>query len=584
VKCQSDFNAIALQAPRHIIDITGVNVVESSGLLLETNYHAYIHAKLLYLDGGEQKVLVSGSANFSSPAWLQPDANAEAVIVRKDESIPDDVESLGLNILISAPQAKPLPAIELVEGSYVSDTIKLLLIAYEENGIIEIPLLQNWKGTIVAAYSKSYGGFSEVTSHKNNETLQIYSTAIHPGEILWLLNNEETVAKIILHNSTQIQQHSTTGSERKMRMALGSLGTESPDIALLFQCIKALTSESTSKPKGSSSGKQKQPDDSTPESPDTLIIELDAKKKDKTSGRYRLSMGGEIGLIIDALLYNIKSERHISLNRGLNEDKHGRNEEDLKNSDDEVTADIPVNDKNKELDLFCQRQLKSTIKTLGQFLKTNKANQSSVIAALGIMALAHQLTIQQEGHNPKREWITDEIICDLGHIICEYLLSDKDVFFSDASEESMYKSDEWARVLSYCAWLFYYLDVSYKERLPVSAQKEEKNQVYWGNACWLYLAQNLAHDDIARRFASERIAETGNNPMKNWFETLKSLGLVLKDARQLPLRTGFKLASSPKKTFSGFRMVIDQENLITLASINKPGATSGFGASHLDII
>ena len=113
----------------------------------------------------------------------------------------------------------------------------------------------NWKGNIVVAYAKAYGGFDEIASTHNNRVLQIDSNVIHPGEILWLLNNGEPVSKIILHNTTQIHQHSTTGSERKMRHALGSLGTESPDIALLFECIKKLTSETKTTPKGSSSKK-----------------------------------------------------------------------------------------------------------------------------------------------------------------------------------------------------------------------------------------------------------------------------------------------------------------------------------------
>ena len=72
--------------------------------------------------------------------------------------------------------------------------------------------------------------------------------------------------------------------------------------------------------------------------------------------------------------------------------------------------------------------------------------------------------------------------------------------------------------------------------------------------------------------------------MKNWFETLKILGLVLKDDDQLPLKTGFKLAKSPKKAFSGFRLVINKEANVTLASIKKPGVISNFGSGHLDIV
>jgi len=495
----------------------------------------------------------------------------------------DDVMSLGLNLLINASQVEPLPDIEFVENSYASGTIKLLLIAYEDNGVIEIPLLDDWKGNIVAAYAKAYGGFDEISSLNNNTVLQIDSTVIHPGEVLWLLNNGKTVSKVLLHNSTQIQQHSTTGSERKMRLALGSLGTESPDIELLFQCIKALTSDAKSTSKGASSRKKKQSDDSNPESPDTLITELDTRKKDKTSGRYRLSTGGDIGLILDALLYSIKTEGEISLNRGLNEDKHGRNEEGLKGSDDEI-INMSVDKKNEQLDLFCQKKLKSTIKSLSQFLTINKANEAGITAALGIMALVHQLTVQQENKKSKREWVTEKILCSLFIVICEFLLSDKDPFYSDVDEDSIYQSDEWGRVLSYSVWLSYYSRIAYRKRLPISAQKEESDQLYWSNACWLYLSQHLAHDDLARRFAGERIVEIENDSMKNWFETFKTLGLVLKADGQLPLKTGFKLAKSPKKAFSGFRMVINQATNITLASIKEPGVVSGFGASHLDII
>jgi len=43
-----------------------------------------LHAKILWIEGDEQELLVTGSANPSRPAWLDTRSNAEAILVRVD--------------------------------------------------------------------------------------------------------------------------------------------------------------------------------------------------------------------------------------------------------------------------------------------------------------------------------------------------------------------------------------------------------------------------------------------------------------------------------------------------------------------
>lgn len=83
----------------------GVRFVDARGVMGSVGYSesAQLHAKMIFVEGDGERLLVSGSANPSAAAWLQPDTNAEAVLVRTDVG-DEELERLGIPQLIVAPE------------------------------------------------------------------------------------------------------------------------------------------------------------------------------------------------------------------------------------------------------------------------------------------------------------------------------------------------------------------------------------------------------------------------------------------------------------------------------------------------
>jgi len=565
-----------VQAPSQLVNMEGVTIVESSGLTKSKSAHDYIHAKLLSFESDEKQLLVTGSANLSAPAWLAlgKQANAEAIIVRSDEDTLEVIKELGLAELEHAERVLELPEPEETLDDPATESLILLILPYNEGEPIEIPLEPEWTGNLLLGYETTYKSLISLPNRISNGRMLVESKNVVPGEVILLIRNEKTVARIILHNIKQIQQYTSTGLERKVRQALGSLGTESPDINMLFECMDKLTPTNNRDSVQPGSKKGERAASKPEEEPTTLITAIANRKTDKQSGRHRLPTTADIGLIIDAILYNLKSQIGSEA-RGANEDNQGRSEEDLIDADDE-TPDIPTSESagtEPDLGAICQKKMKQTIQKLGQYLSMKPAN--AVPAALGILILTHRLNSL---NNEKHTFISQSLLIELFSVLTENLLLDKDPFLPDSEEGSIFSSDEWGRLLGYITWLAYHADVALKQRLPLSSSTEEKENLRCSNACWLYLAQHISADKLAGSEASRLVAESGSEPMKFWLEAMALFRSEKDKESILGLISGFDLATSPYGAFSGTRLVISDRNEtpVMLASISRSKVRSAF--------
>jgi hypothetical protein len=89
----------------HAARTTGARFVDARACLGRLGFadSSALHAKMMLVEGDGRDLLVAGSANPSSAAWLRIDANAEAVLVRRD--VPnEDLKRLGLRDLAEAPE------------------------------------------------------------------------------------------------------------------------------------------------------------------------------------------------------------------------------------------------------------------------------------------------------------------------------------------------------------------------------------------------------------------------------------------------------------------------------------------------
>lgn len=565
-----------VNAPKSILKIDSVNVLECDSLLSDVE-QSYIHAKLLYIESKEESVLITGSANLSAPAWVKSgeQANAEAVLIRLGKSAASSFKSLGFGDLKNAVKIKSLPAITSLASSDDNCSPQLLVINYEHGCPLAIPWDKPAKSLSVG-YLVDFSVFEPVTHVRKGYEIHIRELDIRPGEILHVRDGDNAVLYILLHHEQRIREYSSTGTERKLRLALGSLNTSKPELDMLFKYVGRLMSgdvERGRRPISKAFGDTKADSGEI----ESLISNFNDRIRNKSSGRMSLIAGGDIGLILSTLISGLSIASGAD-NSGINEDRLGRNEEELVGQDDEDLGGIVEQTRNDDIKEFISRKLNSVIVKLDEYLCVHGVNACH--AALGVVTFVHHLLKANE------DYVTHEELADLFYVLTNNLLSDRDPVVLDAlDDQSIYKSDDWGRLMGYVVWLAFYANVAMRNRLPLSAVKEDKDLLIWQNACWLYLAQRVATDKFIYKIAGELITDSKSEKMQQWFSALYNTGKSLNKSGK-SLGIGFGLASSPDgKAFSGYRIVTDSDtNQVRLASISGEGIYTSYAKGFLNVI
>jgi len=560
-------------APSEIIKLDGIKVVESSNMLNDEGSSQYIHAKFIHFANEEKQIFVSGSANLSAPAWLRSgdSGNAEAIIYRADEEAKDLISELGILKLRQCPPISELThSIEDFEYKTV-DSIALIISSFDEQqNSISIPIHDAWTGQIQAGYYK--GSSRLLIEHRvKHGCLLIDCSDVRPGEILTLWIESRIIARVLVHHIHQIKQYSSTGMERKLRQAIGSLGTHTPDLDLLSLCMDRLTTVESSKPKSVQARSIiNEAADSSKEAPDSLINRFDDRMHKNNSGRKRLAVDGDIGLIMDFLIRSL-STKEASQSKGQNEDKYGRNEEELIGSDDvgvEEVSGSTVLEENQRIS--CRNKLERTLSRLSIFLATGNSSES-VPAVLSILILVHKLS----QHEILKKCVDQELLSRLFSCISKNLLSDRDRFFDDSQDQELQNSEEWGRMLGYITWLAYFAGIKFQSRPPLSTSVEDTKIMNWQSACWLYIAQRVTSDVLVLEEANRLVWESESPGFKLWFDDLVNHA-------HMSLK-GHEFATS-LKGFCGYRIVLDVSDKVLLASINVPGKNTEMLASYVELI
>ena len=571
-----------VKAPSTLIDYD-VDVLDSESLLekVKDDSYGYVHAKLLYIQSKQGSVLISGSANLSAPAWLANGntSNAEAVLIRQDEYADDSFINLGFNNIDNGQMVTELLPSSGEEEKSSTQTVKFILSSYEGGKHITIP----WDGMnheITIGYQADLNHFQSIDFEIKGDAIVLDEKDVLQGEILHINSKGTILSYVMIHYEQQIKEYSSTSSERKFRMALGSLSTDAPDMNIIFDCIGRLMLDPKIQPaKLSKASVKKGSQSHVDTTPDTLITELGNRNTDKESGRLKLFYEGDIALILNTLIFSMSTEN--SGRSGLNEDKYGRNEEETVGKDDEETEQslesIAIQHNLDSLAESSNRKLKSVLINLDEYLASHGTDGCH--AALGITVFIFHLM------NEKESWVEDSILTDLFSILCKYLFTEKDyIFTSELDDDDFYKSDEWGRLLGYAIWLAYKAGVVMRNRLPVSASSDQKSILRWKNSCWLYFAQRVVSDDMVKSTAGKLFTDSRSEIMQSWFSAMVRTGQDLQN-HIFSEDSGFSFASSPVKSFEGYRLVVEvPEKYIKMATVSEAGKINQYLTEALNIV
>jgi len=333
----------------------GVRFVDASSLGRGKG-KGYLHAKGLWVQGEEgQFVLVTGSANPSSPAWneVPKKRNSEAVIVYLGNSALKLAEALGITSIPAMPElgketlellAKRSAQTKTDHESSASIFVliaealeKEILIHYQGSEIDQVKVIRCWE----------YGGekyFSPTNICWNNLGLHIEIKIEDLNKVGFLeieLKDGRRIQAFVHHPKT-IGRLNRTSNQRRFQEAFDSLESGSPDLPTLIRLAANLifdeTVTSASTVLKGQGKKKKEGGEPVEDSLGSLSIAIEeTKERRKSIKDFR---GGDLAYIIDTLIYRLGLSLRTATEQlemvGSNEEEQVGKEEDISPTLDEI--------------------------------------------------------------------------------------------------------------------------------------------------------------------------------------------------------------------------------------------------------
>lgn len=589
-----------VQGPNALLSLKGVSTVNSEAMLSDTDNHKYIHAKAIYIQDRVNPVLVVGSANPSSSAWLRKgDAcNAEVVLVRMDKGVKSAATDLGFHLLTKAPEVDSITAKRAFANESSANPDSVLVTSY----LLGSQLVVDWncvhKQTVICLENSSGEILEEILLKRGRSQHGIQIDASLRSELatasIWEANDR--VARVLLFYADEIESITAKGTRKKFRDALGSLNTDSPELKILFNCLDKIIFDSKDKllktvsQRSSHNIKEKENEGAS------LVVEWSGVSANIKGKSKRLRASDDLTSLLDAFVYGLGSEV-VETSAFSAEDKFGRNEEELVGSDDEdddnegyLEETLPAGNEmsDDEKIALCHRRIKTitnkicnSLDLLGKKKLTHLELLPTLLAVVSLLKELNQRSRQFDWIHKEFQILPSETIVKLFAKICEYwwgsnygLLHQKDGDISIIDEV-----DELVRLRGLLVWLAWYVDIVYEPRVPFGEERDKRDSRLWMNSVYILLAQMTASDEMIEEEAA-RICASENKDCLKWFSELVKFGQYLNDSYR-KARSNKGLLSQPcdgcwvlhkNEAFVGLRYCYSADgNSVKMPSVSKEG-------------
>jgi len=537
-----------VQGPNTLLSLKGVSTVNSEVMLSDTDSHKYIHAKALYIQDRVQPVLVVGSANPSSPAWLRKGdtCNAEAVLVRMDASVKNAAIDLGFNLLTKAPIVDRITAKKKSANENYTNSDSQLITSY----LLGRQLVVDWdvvhKKTVLCLENSSGEILEEYSLKKGKGRHEIQIGATLRSELaaasIWVANDR--IARVLIFFADEIEAISAKGTKKKFRDALGSLNTDSPELKVLFKCLDKIIFDSKDEATKFVSQQTSLNDKGKENEGASLVVEWSGVSASIKGKNKRLRASDDLTSLLDAFVYGLGSEV-VETSAFSAEDKFGRNEEELIGSDDDeyeddVEGNLPTVDgmTDDEKVALCHRKIKTITnkicKSLDQLGKKKVSHLELLPALLAVVSLLKELnqrSRQFDWIHEEFQILPDEALDKLFAKICEcWWGSNYGLLHQNEGDSAIIDEvDELVRLRGLLVWLAWYVDIAYEPKAPFSEERDKRDDRLWMNSVYILLAQMTAGDEMIEEEAA-RICASENEDCLKWFSELVKFGQYLNDS------------------------------------------------------
>jgi hypothetical protein len=535
-----------VQMPVKEMDIPGINFVRANQLGAtsdsENTSAGYLHAKGLYFKSEQgESIFVSGSANPSTPAWLdeQGSGNAELMLLRRGEDTDQLALDLGFTEIESMPQLLGEDRLKIAETwdsrSSDSQTTRRSGMAVVEDGQIfidvgEMAPISKPTITLIGVDDLEIAQVTDIPLKPGKGISSFSPEQLSKGMLIRLSEGTYQPIDCLLHHAGLVAEQSRTGVQRRFKEALLSLETDTPDIALLIDCIdKIVFSDSKSGQQGQSRFKVRSGEDPETEDsgPSTLAINVEDTKKKLT--KKRLDYAGDFGFLLDALLYHLRVQGDKTVE---SLDLRGRNEEEQVDSDDDDEGTTLPPQKRLELLDLCHAKVRLVVtRMIHQFQAYSDGKltlDDVLVRLLGVLAVMRELR-RCDG---RVVWIdkgkttvpAKERLRLFEETLFTLFEGESSLLRLEAMGDDFKHSDDVARLKGLLVWLAWDCGLSIDYHAGFMESPEKQDTRLKRNAMMLALAQSIESDSVVIDEARQSIGSLSTSEL-DWLKGLQQLML-----------------------------------------------------------
>jgi HKD family nuclease len=500
----------------------------------------YLHAKALLFETTDgQELLVTGSANASSPAWLAAakERNAEIVVLRSSSKRQSVAAALGLKKLHTQPrltdeawnsiQRRRAPASS-------TSTYQVPLVAVETEDGFEIytksvkdALLP--QVTLVNTSGDQIGVYDAAGAEPRLLTIEVPEAEIRrQASLISLQTASGKSIFATIHHTFNVPVSAQTEKQKQLRIALDSLSGDAPMFDEMFKLVERVVfdepSDDREAPKGGRKG-----DKSIPQEPPAEQTVFASSLKDRRAARLRerFASSGDLGLLLDALnrRLGIGLEAEVTSTVGV-----ARSEEDIIGSDDEELASSGEIDE-VEIARTCQRKtarmmrrMTAQLERAGALKDTAFVAVSQLAAVLGVLQLLRELewkrvrSLRGETYILYRE--ERRFFLDATRLL--YARRSAIMEYARAVHEADNMPAEIGTALGLLFWLAYDIGIDLRYEFDQEDRKEREISVR-EMARLLAMAPQLCGDDFTEQKARDAIIrfsayEEEEGAAEEWYE------------------------------------------------------------------
>lgn len=474
----------------------------------------YLHAKAILIESTDgQEVLITGSANPSTAAWLAPPVmrNAEAVVVRdntQDQVVADikqlaeqpELTDVSWQLIRNRPKRN-------VEDKSAAPTL-VLAIAVDSSLVINLPpgVPELWDEIQV------FDGQGNLLEALNNIACDEGWLRISLGDIArykaasWVELSAQGIVKFraLIHHREELTNLGQTGTERALRESLATLTGESPMLEDVLKIISKVifAEDEFAIKRAESSGQRSEAEfDSSSEIPQ---FEISIGATPQGIRKKQFYAEGDLGLILNALIYGLGKglypevqERHISK----------RSEEELVGSEEEELL-LSHRIDGTELVQHCQKKIKTIFsRMLKQYekAKSEKKPVRAIIQLAAVLGLIRHLRCEVE----KVAWVPrgQSLLPPVSELrkffleSCRYLYAPNEALLPNALVDLEGEDcPELAYIRGYLVWLAWECDFDARLAKFSEVRKEKLDEIR-AIDCLLQLIPDMKNDVSAMEAA-----------------------------------------------------------------------------------